>query len=417
MAEYIPFITSPTTSDLAQSIYSKAERTRVSLDLAEKITLPKSEKLWIDPGVDGLDNLAMRRPRPDRKHPERKRKTSWYEMMESIAGFEEIGDPTFGSKPDMKVVKRFVTQLLDRCMKLEPSWITVPQLPVVSGSSRNRINRALAKATGEWKSSRNFKGRFILPIIFTHQNQLDGKMKRNPKVALAAHCYSEARADGFWVVDQSLTDDSGSQTLRKRFPALIDLHEELNDKIPSRIRIAGPYWGMNLVLWAKNLIDYPAIGVGAGYQYFLAGSPSHLANARVAIAPLRRRIIVKLIDPLHNWLQKAILVLGPSHPSHKELLEVQKYLAELQKHQAVLNDPDIARDQVAKFYKTWFELIEQTPPAGRSLALFQDLSKAYALGKSLHARAKSLPKQPDIKDRYQVRSPEAVVEPLMLSCL
>src|SRR5437016_2721339 len=162
MAEYIPFITSPKTCDLVKSIYSDAEFARVSLDLVEKIALPTSVKLWIDTGVDGLDDLEMRRPRPDRKHPDRERRSSWFELIEGISGFEKIADPTFASKPDVKIVKRFVAELLDLCIKQKPSWITVPQLPVVNDSSRNKINRALAKATGDWKSSHSYSGRFIL---------------------------------------------------------------------------------------------------------------------------------------------------------------------------------------------------------------------------------------------------------------
>ena len=54
-----------------------------------------------------------------------------------------------------------------------------------------------------------------------------------------------------------------------------------------------------------------------------------------------------------------------------------------------------------------FNLIAAAPKAGRSMVLFQDLSAAYALGKSL----------PDIEEEGTARRPESVVEPLMLSCL
>src|SRR6185369_3983755 len=199
----------------------------------------------------------------------------------------------FVETPDQKIVKTFVKELLDRCVKKKPAWITIPQLPIVKDSARNKINRVLARATGEWKSTNNYSGRLILPLIFTNQNQINGKTQRNPKVTQAARCYHEAHADGFWVVDESLTDESGSKTLRNtRLPALIDLHNELNQEIPSRIRIAGPYWGMNLVLWARGIIDHPAIGVGSSYQYHLAGGTATTPATRIAIAPLRRRVNV-----------------------------------------------------------------------------------------------------------------------------
>ena len=59
--------------------------------------------------------------------------------------------------------------------------------------------------------SRGFAGRLILPLIVTHQKQLNKKTDRNPKVQQAEKCYHDAQADGFWIVDQSLIDDSGSR--------------------------------------------------------------------------------------------------------------------------------------------------------------------------------------------------------------
>src|SRR5438094_2182349 len=114
MAEYIPFITSLKARDLVKRFYPEAEIARVSLDLAQKISLPQSLNLWIDPGVDGLHDLEARKPRPDKKHPEIERTNSWYELMKEITGFEAIADPGFALKPDTKIVSRFVSEILDR---------------------------------------------------------------------------------------------------------------------------------------------------------------------------------------------------------------------------------------------------------------------------------------------------------------
>jgi hypothetical protein len=399
MLNYVAFITSSKTLRLVKSIYNDAEIVRVSIDMAERLTLPESSKLWIDPGVDGFDDLERRRPRPDSKDTDKEKTSAWYEFMKSIPGFESIGDPAFWLKPDQGETKQFVTKLLDQCAKHQPAWITVPQLPIVDDSSRNKINRVLAKVTGNWKRSRGFSGRLILPLVFTNQNQINGKTQRNPKVEQAERCYHESQADGFWVVDASLTDDSGSRTLRnKRFPGIIALHQELNNKIPSKIRIAGPYWGLNLVLWVRGLVDHPLIGIGGNYQYHLAGGPSRKSNIRVAISPLRRRVGIAQLD---SWLVSALRVLGPAHPARGEFEKVQKQFS-------WLSDEDNARQQVARFYKTWVDLMASSPPAGRSIALFQDLSAAYALGKSL----------PDFaKTEETARKPESVAELLMLYCL
>ena len=396
MADHIPFITSDDGCNLAKKFYADSEIVRVPLDRAARLInlLGTSTKIWIDPCVDGMDNIDTRRSQPPDK------KNSWFEFMKVFPNFEKIGDVTYHAKPVATEVYAFVKALLTRCASHKPAWLTVPQLPLVLNSDRNKINRALAAATGKWKSSSGFSGRLILPLVFTHQNQLNGKTARNPKVQQAEKCYHDAQADGFWAVDKSLTDDSGSSTLRnKRFPGVIDLHEELNDRISSKIRIAGPYWGLNLVLWARGLVEFPAIGIGAGYQYFLAGGHTKPASAKLALPALRRRAGVG--PNLRNWLDAAIAKVGASHPAHADLSHIRQQYT-------LLSQQDRSREQVAAFYKKWFDTIAAVPKGGRSMALFQDLSAAYALGKKL----------PDLAaDEGTARRPEAVAEPLMLSCL
>lgn len=394
MAEYIPFITSEDSSNLVRKAYSDAEVVRVPLDRAERVhhLLPATSKAWLDPCVDGMDDLEARRSQPGKRNP-------WFDFMSGFANFEKIASPTYHAKPDTSEVYTFVKAIMDKCAVYRPAWITVPQIPLVSGSDRNKINRVMAAATGKWKSSSGFLGRLILPLVFTHQDQVNRKTARNSKVQQAERCYREAQADGLWVVDMSLTDDNGSSTLRnKRFPGVIDLHEELNLRISSKIKIAGPYWGLNLVLWARGLVDHPAIGIGAGYRYFPVGLPGRQPSVKLALPSLRRRVGIG--RQFEEWLDQAIAKLGPSHPAHAEFSGIRKtYKA--------LIDPDRAREQVAGFYKQWFNVIAAAPKAGRSMALFQELSAAYALGKTL----------PDLVDEKTARRPEAVAEPLMLSCL
>lgn len=398
--QYIPFITSPRALQLVKTIYANAAVMRVPLDMAPRLTAPSEFKLWIDPGVDGLDNLEARRPREDKNDSKKKISTAWYDGMKGIRGFERISDVAFMEKPVQKVVKEFVVTILDRCLAYKPSLVTVPQLPFVYDASRNKINRALAKATGEWRASREFSGRLILPVIITHQSQTHAKVDRNKKVGQAGRNYHDAHADGVWVVDQSFSDESGSKGLRgARFTSLIQFHQELNDEISSRIRIAGPYWGLNLVLWARGLIEYPAIGVGSTYHYNLSGNHKSGSTpaSRVALGPLRRRAIGSHLRP---WLEKTLRKIDSRHPAYADLEAVQKRLT-------FLADYERAREQVARFYKSWLDVLAATPPSGRSLALFQDLSTAYAIGKSLL----------DIPDEGPARRPESIAEPLMLNCL
>ncbi len=395
MAEHIPFITGEDGANLVRQVYHDSDIVRVPLDRATRFLplLPKSSKVWLDPCVEGMDDLKTRRSQPGRRN-------TWFDFMGQFPNFQKIGAPSYHAGPVSSEVQAFVKAVMDKCAATnKPAWITVPQIPLVNDSSRNKINRALAVATGKWKSTSGFAGRLILPLVFTHQEQLNGKMARNPKVQQAERYYHEAQADGFWIVDKSLMDESGSSMLRnKRFPGIIDLHKELNERISSKIRVAGPYWALNLVLWASGLVDHPAIGIGSGYQFFMAGGHSKQASAKLALPSLRRRVGVGL--QLKTWLNEAIAELSPSHPAHAEFSKIKSQYT-------VLSESSRARKQVAVFYKQWFDTIASTPKAGRSMALFQDLSAAYALGKSL----------PNLKEQGTSRKPEAVAEPLMLSCL
>jgi hypothetical protein len=194
-----------------------------------------------------------------------------------------------------------------------------------------------------------------------------------------------------------LDDDSGASNMRDRIGSLIKLHEELNEAIPATIRVAGPYWGTNLVLWSRSLVNYPAIGVGGGYQYMTAGGRGMTPLPRVALGPLRR---IAGLNGLEKWLDEAMAKITAAHPAHKDFLALHGQLPRLQALPQ-------ARLHVARFYKTWFDSLAAAPAQGRALTLFQDLSSAYALGKKL----------PSLDPSESSRKPYAVAEPLMLNCL
>lgn len=397
MADHIPFITGPEGGDLAKRVYSDSDVARIPLDRAQQFRnlLPAGAKLWIDPCLDGVHNLIKQRGSKKDRQPD----GSWFDLMRGLPNFEKICRPAYHAKPDAAEVHSFVKEVMNRCAAHRPAWITVPQLPLIGDSARNKINHELAVATGRWKVSSGFAGQLILPLVFTSQNQVNLKTDRNRKVPQAERCYRLAQADGFWVVEITLNDEKGLSTLRKRFSGVIALHEELNARMPSRIRIAGPYWGLNLVLWARNLVDCAAIGIGSGYQYLLPGGPARASRNRLMLAPLRRR--ANYGPPLKNWLDEVAETLSPSHPAHAKFSPIRRQYA-------ALSDESQARRQVAVNYKQWFDTIATVPKAGRSMALFQDLSAAFALGRSLPRLGPT---------EKAARRPDAVAEPLMLSCL
>ena len=410
MANHIPFVNTREDCRLLKRYYMDSDIVRVSLEKfgSIKSQLPRGLTLWVDPGIDGcdhhLENDAVSLPEYIKRFKE-------YEIFTNRAAI---------TKPEFSRLKVFATDVLNRCWRLKPSWITIPQLPLIEDVSRNKINMALTKATYEWKIETQFRGKLILPLIFTHQKQLVGKTQWRPQADSALKRYHKVGADGVWVVDSSLSDQMGTGTFRNRFPSLIDLHRYIRSSLPKEtIVVAGPYWGMNLILWARGLCEYPAIGLGSAYKYYIPGGHLQKGKTRIALPPLRRWVVAS--PELRTWLNRCLKILNPKDIAYIELSKLRKKydsllpkdiayidLSELKvKFDSLLNQ-SAAKDQVAKFYKNWFNKIEATPVVGRSLALYQDLSSAYIIGKQLPTMPRS---------GSSARRPERVAEYFMLNCL
>ncbi len=389
MAEYIPFVFTDNDCRIVSSTYQDAKLVRVPVVKAAKFTtlLPKDTKLWVDPLFDGF-------------HDGPGNKWDWWDShVKGCPDYRELWNPSFVAKPDKAKVKAIVDYFLDGCLTFKPSAITVPQLPVVKDVTRNKLNWELANCCGDWRERVKFEGQLVLPIIFTNQDQIN--TARRKRIAAIEKSYSNSNANAYWIVDSSLPDQSGSPTfLKKRFPALIDFHTEINEAIPTCVtRIGGPYWGMNLVLWARNLVDSPAISIGRSFRYFLSGGRGNQPKVRIAIPSLRRW--VQTSAAFVDWLAECENLLGEDTAAYKELANLSKKYSRLQTQ-------DASRRQIAEFYKKWIDEIASTDTAGRALALYQDLSSAYVLGKTL----------PDLpSDERTARRPERVAEYLMLSCL
>jgi hypothetical protein len=401
MADHIPFVFGAEDRTLLKRFYSDSAIIRLSLQTHEKTRndLPTGPSLWIDGGADGLHQW-----KPVRITKEGDKTTlfeRYDEYIKQFPGYDRVADSDFQSKPRNDVVKGFVESVLDKCCGLssKPAWVSVPQLPMVNGAGRNKINRALAQGAAEWKRTTKHNVRLILPVIFTHSRQASLKTER--KGELAKQCYELAGAQGVWVVDSKLNDQGGSETLEKRFQGLISFHQQLAEALPSdAIKTAGPYWGVNLILWARGLIDYPCIGVGGAFRYYIPGPTHPPGSKRVALSPLRRLAIAG--PGLVGWFAQALTRITQGDPAYAALQELSRSLPRIQL--ASLS----SKSQVARFYKLWFEGIASVPVSGRALALFQDLSKAYILGRSL-------PPLPDAEGT--ARRPERVAQQLMLNCL
>jgi hypothetical protein len=385
-AGHLVFVFSQRDCELLTEFYADAACVRVPLQNAEKLlsSLPRKSRKWIDAEVDGMKPSLEETP--------------YRSYIERFKHHSYIVDEQFQSKPISKIVQEFTNSVLDACSGHKPSLISVPQLPMVVGNARNKINRELAKAAAVWATAKNFSGTLILPVIFTHQDQLSKKTTRNPKVALVRQCYVAANAKGVWIVDSSLMDQEGTRTLDNRFKAIIDLHQEINEVLPSTSIVGGPYWGLNLLLWSKGLIKYPAISLGNRYRYHLPGGHAQQANNRVALSSLKRWVVVK--PELRDWLANAQKALPPADPAHLEFADLAKRFSSL------LHSSN-SRQQICRSYRNWVDSLASVPQAGRALTLYQQLSSAYVLGKGLM----------DLPEEGPAKRPERIAQQLMLFCL
>jgi len=138
---------------------------------------------------------------------------------------------------------------------------------------------------------------------------------------------------------------------------------------------------------------------GAEYVYFQYSDPGvPSGSSRSVVAVLRRRAIKSA--ELKAWISKAIHELSDDSPALESLSTIRSRYGELRGERL--------REHVATSYQQWFDSIARVPPEGRALALYQDLSSAYVIGKQL-------PKLPQAEGTG--RDPERIAEQYMLNCL
>jgi hypothetical protein len=347
-------------------------------------------KLWLDAGVDSLENGITA-------------DQTINSYFTNIDGHEVLTQRVIGQKVDNGAIEQFVGNLLDKCRSYKPLWISVPQLPFTLDKVDNSINRSLAKASEKWNDSQKSRSKLILPVILTHQDQVNYADNRKKIARLTSSLLDLSNADGIWVVERSMADTSGSQTLgRKRIPNTIKLHEELMNVVSGlEVRLAGPYWGTNLILWVRELITHPAIGMGKGFQYYSPGGHIMRGRTKIAIPSFLRTATVS--NQLNTEFRKMIRSLPSRDPLSVELQELHQNMSKY------LSDESIARKQIASFYVKWLQRLESLPEGGRALALYQDFSSAFVAGRRVSVK---LPKA-----EKSARSPGQVAEQFMLHCL
>lgn len=412
MSDYVPFVNNKADCRTLISEYKDADICRVPLESIDGLQnlIPPNLSIWLDPSVDAYHHRLKRKwPNQNNKQWTEHQQKLWNNLDKlygNFSNYELLCEKKNWKQSNYDKIALFITELLNHCQEYHPEWLTIPQLPLLGSGGRNKINKILTRATKTWKANARFKGKLILPLIFTNQRQINSKPIRDDKLNRAVECYEEVEADGVWIVDSTLLDQHRNDKYRNRYSKLIEFHELVKNKLPkSAIKIGGPYWGFNLILWARGLCDYAAISLGSRYSYHISADvPAGTPKFWVVIPPLRRRVVIH--DELNTWIENSLKKLSADDQAYKGLQYIQKNFKLLKSREA-------SRKYTAQFYKYWFDKIASCPQDGRALALYQDLSTAFVMGSQLeNLPADCLPNIPSY-----MRKAGKVAEQLMLNCL
>lgn len=384
---FIPFLRANADLDHLDSFYSDAPLCRITLDRDKWVAkIRDRHRIWIDLAFDGI--------RQSQQSPD------YVEYLKKHGDLSPLTDAAFAKSPKRASIENQIVGFLDEAHALSPFALSIPQLPQEDGTETNKINKLLYAITLDWRNSKAGSVKLVLPVIFTNQRQLNKKTDRNPKIAFIKSLLASPGADAIWITDHTLEDQAGTGNFDKeRFPGVIDFFKEFKAVCNLTTVVAGPFWGLGIVLWARGLCTHFGIGLGSTYRYYLAGGMANKPKARVAIGALRRWVCAT--PELEQWLKESLKILPVGSPEARDLQELLKHLS-------ALLSSETAKRQVARVYREWIDKISGIPPAGRGVALFQDLTAAFVTGKSL----------PDLPDESgPARRPERVAEQLMLNCL
>ena len=96
-------------------------------------------KVWADPLTEVYHNWP----------PQDSKLKSSFEKYDPDNRLSEIKPR---SKLDPEALKLYAHAVLNRCNKIKPDLISIPQMPHIRGKSRHRINLLLAKEAFNWKN-------------------------------------------------------------------------------------------------------------------------------------------------------------------------------------------------------------------------------------------------------------------------
>lgn len=400
-ATYIPFVRTKGECDIAQQVMQDVDLVRVSAEFIDEGPMPVNWRLWVDPSFDGYDDVANR---------------GWTADPNSIRGWEkwirtfpEHKAPLSSEKPKHPQLAELARNILSAIARQNPAVISVPQVTHDASTNSHKINESLASAAGDWKAANWNKGILALPVVITDYEVYRTKTKGwGPKIKTISRSIEASRASIVWVVHAKFDDLCGvSSRDKEEFPKLIDFHYRLKEALPSNTTlIAGPYWAINLILWARGVIDIPAISCGSGYKYYPPTAFRPQPKNRIALPSLRRWY--SATPDLKEWVREAKRKFPPRTPVRAELEQIESQFSSFLGGRG--RKPSML--QTASFYEMWIQQLAGTHAAGRALFLYQDFSSAFVTGSQMK---KPLPKDSSLS--ADARKPGAMAQQFMLQCL
>lgn len=405
-ADYIPCIRTQAEHRIVSSIMDDADVVRISSHEVDNLGINPKWRLWSDPSFDGYDFVfdnGWYRNEGGAKH-------KWSDWIRGFPGHDLLTSVDSAADASQSDIDSFVARVLDSVAADDPAIISVPQIPYTQEPTRQRINKKLAKAAGKWKEGKWSGGTFVLPVILKHHEVYRTRTVSRPKINAICRSLEFSRATGLWVVHADFDDLAGvSKYDRERFPSLIRFHEQLNEALPAKtFTCAGPYWAINLVLWARGIVDVAVIS-GGGVYYHSLPKPLFVkgkAITRIALPPLRRCYVVN--RELRTWVKAAKSRFPPRNDIRESLQQIEASFGQFLGPGG--RTPSMR--QTSQFYHSWRREIAAIEPRGRGLFLFQDFSKAVVNGAHIGTK---LPKQGQLSS--EARNPGFIAEQFMLQCL
>lgn len=403
-AEYIPLVRSQSECKVVRAVMGDVDAVRVAAHSVDQLTIDQEWRMWIDPSFDGYEFVFRKGWSRDKGSP----KNAWSDWIRQFDGHDLLTTEASAASAPQTEVDSFVAGVLDSVAAEDPLIISVPQLPYSMDAVRHRINKKLAKAAGMWKGRKWPSGTFILPAVLLRSEIYRTKTPAMQRINAICRSLELSHATGVWVVHAGFNDLEGKSNYdRDMFPSLIQFHELLNEALPAKtFTCAGPYWAINLILWARGIVDVPVISGGGPYSYDTPKPYYNPPTNRIALPPLRRRYGAK--TELRTWVRTAIKKFPASSEVRDELRQIEASFAQFLGRDGLVP----AMLQTAQFYHSWLQQIAAFEPLGRGLFMFQDFSRAVVNG--AHIREK-LPKQEHLSAK--ARDPGFIAEQLMLQCL